>query len=61
MLLILDGFQYTTSLHLDMGYYHIQTRKTQVTYVRLFSHGGNIDTSAYQGELPTHQKIYSKK
>ena len=39
MLLILEGFQYTTSLDLNMGYYHIQTRKTQVTYVRLLFRG----------------------
>ena len=33
MLLKLEVFQYATSLDLNMGYYHIQLRETQVTYV----------------------------
>ena len=48
MLLKLEGFKYSTSLYLNMGYYHIQLRKTHLTYVRLFSLGENIDTGVYQ-------------
>ena len=41
VLLKLEGFQYDKSFDLNMGYYHIRTKKMQVTYVRLFS-GGKI-------------------
>ena len=34
ILLKLEVFQYATSLDLNMGYYHIQLRETQVTYVK---------------------------
>ena len=55
MLLKLEGFKYAISLDSNMVYYHIQLRKTQVTYVQLFSLGGNINTNFYQWELRTHQ------
>ena len=35
--------------------------KTQVIYVRLFYRGENIDTSAYQWELLTHQTFSNRK
>ena len=37
LLLRLEGFQYATSLDLNIGYYRIQLRKMQVTHVGLFS------------------------
>ena len=42
-----EGFRYAASLGLDMVYYHIQIDKTQVTYLRLFSHGENSITIIY--------------
>ena len=32
-LLKLEGFQYATSIYLNIGYYHIELEKTQVIYV----------------------------
>ena len=55
MLLKSKGFQYAKSLDLNMGYYHIQLRKTQVSYVQLFFCGKNNGTSVYQWELRTHR------
>ena len=34
ILLTLEGFQYSMTLDLNMGYYHIRLKKTQVTYVQ---------------------------
>ena len=39
MLLELEGFQYATSLGLNMGYYHIQLRENEVTYEQSLSLG----------------------
>ena len=61
MLLKLEGFQYDTSLDLNIGYYHIKIGKTQVIYVQLFSRRENIDTSVYQWELQTHQSFFNRK
>ena len=47
MLFKLEGFQYATPLDLNMGYYHMQPRKTQVAYEQAFSHGENIASSVY--------------
>ena len=54
ILLKLEGFQYDKSLDLNMGYYHIRIRKTQLTYVRLLFCGENTGKSVYQWELQTH-------
>ena len=43
------GFWYATSLDLNIVYYHIQPRKTQATYVRLFFRGGGY----WYKHLPT--------
>ena len=51
MLFKLEGFQYATSLDLNMGYYHIRLNKTKVTYVHLFFCGENTGTSISQWEL----------
>ena len=61
MLLKLEGFQYAVPLDLNMGYYYISLRKTQVTYVGLFSLGENTVTIVYQLELQTHQTFYNRK
>ena len=61
MLLKLDGFQYATSLDLNMGYYHIQLIKMQVTYIRLFFCGENTGSSVYQWELQTQHTFYNRK
>ena len=60
MLLELEGFLYATLIDLNIGYYHIRLRKTQITYVRSLSHGGNIVTSIYQRELIIH-KAFSNR
>ena len=44
-----------------MGYYHIRLRKTQVTYVRLFSRGENTGTSVHKWYLLNHQTFSNIK
>ena len=44
ILLKLEGFQYATSLDLNMGYYHIWLSGKKVTYVQLLSRGENTGT-----------------
>ena len=61
MLLKLEVSQYDTSLDLNMGYYHIQLRKTQLTYVRLLFCGENLVAKVYQWELLTHQTFFNRK
>ena len=39
MILHSEGFQYATSLELNMGYYHTCLRKKQATCVLLYYHG----------------------
>ena len=48
ILLKLEGFQYDTSRDLNIDIITTNLAKTQVTYARLFFHGGNIVTSVYQ-------------
>ena len=57
MLFKLDVVQYAMWIDLNMVYYYI----LQVTYVRLFYCGENIDTSVYQWELLTHQSFSNRK
>ena len=54
MLLKLEGFQYATSLDLNMGYYYILLRESESNLCTIILRGG---TSVYQLELRAHQKF----
>ena len=57
MSLKLEDFHNATSLDLNMGYYHIQLSENTSNLCTIIIPWGNIDTSIYQRELQTHQKI----
>ena len=50
MLLKLEGFQYATSLYLNMGYYHIWLSKNASNLCTIIILWENIDTRFYQWE-----------
>ena len=58
MLLKLEGFKYASSLDLNMGYYHIRLKKTQVIYLQSFYLGVNNVTNIYQWELLITHTFY---
>ena len=61
MLLKLEGFQYDTSLDLNMGYYHIQLIENASNLCMIIILWENNGTSVYQWELRTRQKITNRK
>ena len=51
ILLKLEGFQYDTSLDLNMGYYHIRLIKNASNLCKIIISWKNINTSVYQWEF----------
>ena len=49
MLLKLEGFQYATSLDLNMGYYHIHLSKNASNLCTIILPRGNMDTVSTNG------------
>ena len=60
MLLKLEGFQYTTSIDLNMVYFHIQLSGNESNLCTIIIHVEDIVTNVYQWELLTHQ-IFSNR
>ena len=59
MLLKLEGFQYTTPLNLDMGYYYIQLIEKSSNLCTIILLWENIVTGVYQWEFLIKQKNYN--
>ena len=57
----LEGFQYTTSIDLNIGYYHTQLRENASNLCTIILPWGNNGTNVYQWELQTDQTFYSRK
>ena len=60
MLFKLEGFKYTMSLDLDMGYYHIQLSEDASNFCTIILLCGNTIPHIYQWELATNQ-IFQQK
>jgi hypothetical protein len=60
LLLKLEGFQYATSLDLNMGYYHIELSPFSKQLCTIFYHGVNMNINAYLWDCATVQ-IFSKR
>ena len=61
ILLKLEGFQYATSLDLNMGYYQIQISENASNLCTIILSWEKNVTKLYQWELPTHQTFFKKK
>ena len=61
MLLKLEGFQYATSLDLNMGYYHIGLSENASNLCTIILPQGKYWNNLYQWELRTHQAFYNRK
>jgi hypothetical protein len=61
MLLKLEGFKYSTSLNLNMGYYHIELSPHSKDCVQLYSRLGSTNTNNYQWAYVTVQTSSKKR
>ena len=61
MLLKLEGFQYATSLDLNMGYYHIRLIKNASNLCTIILPWGNIVKNVYQRELLIPEKKSNRR
>ena len=61
MLLKAEGFQYSTSLDLNIGYYHIRLSKNASNLCTINISWGNTSTSVSQWDLRTQQPFSNRK
>ena len=55
----LEGFQFATSLDLNVGCYHIQHSENASNLCTIVLPWVNIVINVYQQEFPTHQTFYN--
>ena len=61
ILLKLEGFQYATSLDLNMVYYHIRLRENASNLCTIIIQWVNIVTNVYQWELLITQTFFNRR